>query len=112
MTNPEQPISLNEPMPHRKVIREWLVPLSDRVTFGAIVLLLMDYAIWAGFLAGTVFFEAFFDVVVHVPATFGHLDVADAFFHEATGKQTALAELVAAIFFTQRLRLVIKAEGF
>ena len=58
MTNLEQPIPIDEPMPHRKVIREWLVPLSDRVTFGAIALLLMDYAIWAGFLAGTVFFEA------------------------------------------------------
>ena len=58
MTNLEQPIPVNEPMPHRKVIREWLVPLSDRVTFGAIVLLLLDYAIWAAFLSGTVFFEA------------------------------------------------------
>ena len=42
MTNLEQPIPIDEPMPHRKVIREWLVPLSDRVTFGAIALLLMD----------------------------------------------------------------------
>ncbi len=52
MTNLEQPIPVNEPMPHRKVIREWLVPLSDRVTFGAIVLLLLDYAIWAWVMAG------------------------------------------------------------
>ena len=27
MTTKEQPIPLNEPMPHRKVIREWLIPL-------------------------------------------------------------------------------------
>ena len=27
MTPTEQPIAPHEPMPHRKVIREWLVPL-------------------------------------------------------------------------------------
>lgn len=58
MTNLEQPIPVNEPMPHRKVIREWLVPLSHRITLGAIALLVMDYAIWAALLAGTVLLEA------------------------------------------------------
>jgi omega-6 fatty acid desaturase (delta-12 desaturase) len=34
----EQPIPLEQPMPHRKVIREWLVPLSERVTVRAMAL--------------------------------------------------------------------------
>jgi acyl-lipid omega-6 desaturase (Delta-12 desaturase) len=58
MTTKEQPIPLNEPMPHRKVIREWLIPLSHRVTVRALALLLLDFAIWGAFLAGTVYFEA------------------------------------------------------
>jgi len=45
-------------MPHRKVIREWLVPLSERVTWRAMALLLLDYAVWAALLAGTVLFES------------------------------------------------------
>ena len=35
----QQPVSLNQPMPHRKVIREWLIPLSQRTTVRAFVLL-------------------------------------------------------------------------
>ena len=58
MTTKEQPIPLSEPMPHRKVIREWLIPLSNRVTVRALALLLLDFAIWGAFLAGTVYFEA------------------------------------------------------
>jgi omega-6 fatty acid desaturase (delta-12 desaturase) len=58
MNTQEQPIPLNEPMPHRKVIREWLIPLSNRVTLRALALLLLDFAIWGAFLAGTVYFEA------------------------------------------------------
>ena len=39
MTPTEQPIAPHEPMPHRKVIREWLVPLSEQTTVKALVLL-------------------------------------------------------------------------
>ena len=53
----EQPIAPDQPMPHRKEIREWLVPLSERVTVRAILLLCLDYLIWAAFLLGTVWFE-------------------------------------------------------
>lgn len=45
-------------MPHRKVIRSWLVPLAKRDTWHAFVLLLIDYAIWLALIAGTVYFEA------------------------------------------------------
>jgi fatty acid desaturase len=45
-------------MPHRKVMREWLIPLSERTTLRAIVLLVVDYVLWAALMAGTVLFEA------------------------------------------------------
>jgi hypothetical protein len=54
---------------------------------------------------GAVLFEAFVDVVVHVPAAFGDLDVANAFFDETAGEQAALAELVFAVFFTSERRV-------
>ena len=54
----ETPIPVDQPMPHRKVIREWLVPLSERTTFSAIFLLILDLSVWALFLAGTVVFQA------------------------------------------------------
>ena len=55
MNTKEQPIPLNEPMPHRKVIREWLIPLSNRVTVRALALLLLDFAIWGAFSWNCVF---------------------------------------------------------
>jgi len=57
MTHPS-PLLPGEPMPHRKVMREWLVPLAARTTVRAIVLLIVDYVLWAALLAGTVLFEA------------------------------------------------------
>jgi omega-6 fatty acid desaturase (delta-12 desaturase) len=53
-----EPIPPHEPMPHRKVMREWLIPLAERTTLRAIVLLLVDYVLWAALMAGTVLFEA------------------------------------------------------
>ena len=37
--NVDQPIPLDQPLPHRKTLREWLVPLSERSTVRALVLL-------------------------------------------------------------------------
>ena len=54
MTPTEQPIAPHEPMPHRKVIREWLVPLSEQTTVKALALLVVDLCIWAALLLGTV----------------------------------------------------------
>jgi omega-6 fatty acid desaturase (delta-12 desaturase) len=54
----EQPIPLDQPLPHRKTIREWLVPLSERITFGAFVLLIVDYALFFALITGTLAFEA------------------------------------------------------
>jgi acyl-lipid omega-6 desaturase (Delta-12 desaturase) len=46
------------PMPHRKVIRSWLVPIVQRQTWRAFALLLTDYALWLALIAGTVYFDA------------------------------------------------------
>jgi acyl-lipid omega-6 desaturase (Delta-12 desaturase) len=57
MNPTEQPISPEQPMPHRKVIREWLVPLSERVTWRAMACCCLT-TLWAALLAGTVLFES------------------------------------------------------
>jgi len=49
MTQPT-PLLPGEPMPHRKVMREWLIPLSERTTARAIALLILDYVLWAALL--------------------------------------------------------------
>lgn len=45
-------------MPHRKILRQWLAPLSARTTGRAILLLALDYALLASALAGTVALQA------------------------------------------------------
>ena len=54
--------------------------------------------------------DLFLDVVVHVPAASGDLDIADPFFDETTCEQEALAELVVAVAGPQLLRLLIELE--
>ena len=53
-----QPIGLDQPLPHRKTLREWLIPLSDRSTFRAFVLLIVDYALFFSLIAGTIALES------------------------------------------------------
>ncbi len=48
------PIPPGQPLPHRKVIRQWLIPLSERTTARAVFLLLLDLALWLAATAGTV----------------------------------------------------------
>jgi omega-6 fatty acid desaturase (delta-12 desaturase) len=60
----ETPIPVDQPMPHRKVIREWLVPLSERTTLTAIFLLILDFCVWGLFLAGTIVFQAWWAKLV------------------------------------------------
>jgi omega-6 fatty acid desaturase (delta-12 desaturase) len=55
---PIAPIAPNEPLPHRKVMRRWLMPLSERTTVYAILLLLFDYSLLLAALAGTVLVHA------------------------------------------------------
>ena len=38
----DKPIPPGEPLPHRKIIREWLIPLAERTTVYAIGLMLME----------------------------------------------------------------------
>jgi len=58
MNSPELPIPPGEPIPHRKIIREWLLPLSAKTTLNALTMLVVDYIVWAGFMAGAVLFDA------------------------------------------------------
>jgi omega-6 fatty acid desaturase (delta-12 desaturase) len=59
-----QPIAPDQPLPHRKVIREWLIPLSQRNTLKAFVLLAFDYALWLSLIVGTVYFQAWWAKVL------------------------------------------------
>ena len=55
---PILPIPLGQPLPHRKVLRQWLEPLIERTTARALVLLAVDYALLAGALTATVLLGA------------------------------------------------------
>ncbi len=52
--NDLNPVAPDAQMPHRKVIRTWLIPLSQRVTALPIIMLIVDYLILFSLLAGTV----------------------------------------------------------
>ena len=52
------PIPLGEPLPHRKVIRSWTTPLAQKVTWRAFALILLDYALFFGLLAGVFLLQA------------------------------------------------------
>lgn len=49
-----QPLLPTEPLPHRKVIRSWLLPLAQRTTVRALVLLAFDYLLLAACFAGII----------------------------------------------------------
>lgn len=53
-----QPIPAGEPIPHRKVIRAWLTPLTERVVVKAILLQILDTVILTAGIIGTVYFES------------------------------------------------------
>ena len=52
------PIPQDAPLPHRKEIRQWLLPLSARTTLYPIALLLFDYALLIAAVAGAVLLPA------------------------------------------------------
>ena len=60
----EQPIAPGQPLPHRKVIREWLIPLAQRTVWHAFFFLAIDFSLWFGLIAGTVYFEAWWAKVL------------------------------------------------
>jgi acyl-lipid omega-6 desaturase (Delta-12 desaturase) len=51
-SNPQTPLELGTPLPHRKELRSWLLPLSQRVVAYPLLLLAMDYTLLAACLAG------------------------------------------------------------
>lgn len=48
------PLAPGAPLPHRKVLRQWLLPLSGKSTLRALLLLAFDFVVLAAALAGTV----------------------------------------------------------
>ncbi len=60
MTTPDapRPLPAGAPLPHRKTIRAWLVPLSAKTTARALALLALDWALLLAALAGTVLLAA------------------------------------------------------
>ncbi|MDZ4056584.1 MAG: fatty acid desaturase, partial [Polynucleobacter sp.] len=52
------PLAPTEPLPHRKIIRSWLIPMAQGQTGRALLLLLIDACLWLAAIAGTVFFES------------------------------------------------------
>jgi omega-6 fatty acid desaturase (delta-12 desaturase) len=52
------PLVPGEPLPHRKVIRGWLLPLAERSTWRALVLLAVDYALFLALLTGVVLLDS------------------------------------------------------
>lgn len=52
------PLPADQPLPHRKVIRGWLTPLSERRTARAVALLVFDGLLFAALMAGTVVLPA------------------------------------------------------
>ena len=49
-----QPIAPGAALPHRKIIRSWITPLAERRTAIAVALLVLDWVIFAAFIAGTI----------------------------------------------------------
>jgi acyl-lipid omega-6 desaturase (Delta-12 desaturase) len=58
MTALPSPIPADQPLPHRKTLRAWLIPLSARSTVRAVALLVFDCALLIGAVAGTVWVDA------------------------------------------------------
>ncbi|WP_293400809.1 fatty acid desaturase [Polaromonas sp.] len=55
---PPSPLATSQPMPSRKTMREWLLPLSGRSTARAVILLCTDYALLTLLLCATVLLDA------------------------------------------------------
>ncbi len=53
----DRPIPINQPLPNRKTLREWLLPFSQRDTVRAIGLLLLDYSALLILLTGVITLE-------------------------------------------------------
>ncbi len=52
MNDSSHPIRVDEPMPHRKVIRSWITPFGERVIARSIVLLAVEYLLLFAAFAG------------------------------------------------------------
>ena len=65
------PLGLDSELPHRKIIRGWLEPMTQSQTTRAVALLIFDAMLWVGLIASTVSVESiFFKVLLGVVAGF------------------------------------------
>lgn len=55
---PAEPLKPADPLPHRKILRQWLMPLAERSTWRAFVLLALDYALLLAIFTAAVLLDA------------------------------------------------------
>ncbi|MCD8514530.1 MAG: fatty acid desaturase, partial [Burkholderiaceae bacterium] len=53
-STPDAPIPVGQPLPHRKVIRSWITPLAERQTAIGVLLLVLDWVLFAALIGGTI----------------------------------------------------------
>lgn len=58
MSSTSAPVAPAAPIPHRKELRQWLIPLSARTTLYPVLLLAFDYALLFATLAGAIVLDA------------------------------------------------------
>jgi len=52
--DPVAPVPLGAPLPSRKILREWLAPMSQRSSTRAVMLVIVDYLLFAGLMAALI----------------------------------------------------------
>src|SRR5689334_25432109 len=58
MSTTDLPVLPGEPLPHRKLLRQWLIPLSTRATLRPVLLLVFDYVLLFATIAGAALADA------------------------------------------------------
>ncbi|MDP1565576.1 MAG: fatty acid desaturase, partial [Polaromonas sp.] len=53
-----EPLAADAPLPHRKIIRGWLLPLGQRSSWRALALLALDCSLLALLIAGVILFDS------------------------------------------------------
>lgn len=65
------PLGLDSELPHRKIIRSWLEPMTQSQTTRAVALLIFDAMLWVGLIASTVIVgNVFFKIILGMIAGF------------------------------------------
>ena len=101
-TESQQPIAIDQPMPHRKIIREWLIPLSHRTTLRAFVLLAIDYALFFALVGDD---KTAFDLILRwTENNLAQGDLLDAPWPEVDNNALVRSELTLMVQVNGKLR--------